>query len=187
MALSYTEFAFVDCITTVIVPRGVFAFDPPSDLTELYRMLDHEVQGCSCLDQKVLLTEETQMMHRQMTGYLGTPWDDVEKYLKFSPFLLSERYSNGGMAINLIRVPVRIYAGFHKDYFDRKIMGCSPYIPTSPFLISFLRSKGNSSASFKNQFDEDYHQDGGEDFRGRHAWLGFDSKECIDWITRILE
>jgi len=53
-------------------------------------------------------------------------------------------------------------------------------------LISFLKQKGNENATFKSQYDKDYNPDGGEKFRGRHAWKGFDSEECVNWITKII-
>ena len=176
MALSFTELAYDDNSKTAVVPCGVFALDPPIDLVELYSILHKEVQGSYCDGKKVEVTEETLSMHTKMTALLGTPWDNHNNYLKHSPFLLSDRYGNGGRAIYLKNVPVRIYAGYSKDYFDRKVDNCSLYPPGSPFLISFLRSKGNKYATFKNQYDEDYKPDGGEKWRGRHAWLGMDHK-----------
>jgi hypothetical protein len=72
------------------------------------------------------------------------------------------------------------------DYFKNKVNNCSIYPPSAPFLISFLRFKGNELATFKNLYDMDYKPDGGEKFRGRHAWKGFDSQECVDWIMEIM-
>ncbi|MFC2098255.1 hypothetical protein ACFLSP_00785 [Bacteroidota bacterium] len=187
MALSYAEFAYHDSLTTAVIPKGVFALDPPVDLTELYNILHQEIQRSYYPDQKVNITEETKSMHEQMTRYLGTPWDNYDNYVKYSPFLLSEKYGNGGMAINLKNLPVRIYSGFDSEYFNRKAEECSLYSPGSPLLISFLRLHGNKNATFKNQYDEDYNPQGGEEFRGRHAWKGFDSRECVDWILKTIE
>jgi hypothetical protein len=35
-------------------------------------------------------------------------------------------------------------------------------------------SKRIADETFINKYDDDYNPDGGEAFRGRHAWLGFD-------------
>ena len=186
MALNYTEHAFIDSSITAITPCGVFALDPPMDLVELYKILNYEMEGCYCLDKKVKITEETKSLHEQMTKYLGTPWNNHNNYFQYSPFLISDRFENGGMAIHLKDVPVRIYSGFDWDYYKNKTEYCSLTIPSSPFLISFLQSKGNERATYKDQFEEDYYPDGGEEFRGRHAWKGFDSEECVDWIIETL-
>lgn len=186
MALSYAEFAHQDISSTVIVPKGVFALDPPCDLTELYYILHQEIRGYYCLGKKIQVTEETESMHHQMSKYLGTPGENYENFMRYSPFLLSERFNDGGMAIFLIDMPVRIYSGYSGEYFKHKAEGCSLYFPGNPFLISFLRSKGNDEASYIDQYDDDYNPDGGEKFRGRHAWKGFDSVECVDWIVKTL-
>lgn len=186
MALSYAEFAHQDINSTVIIPKGVFALDPPCDLSELYYILDQEVRGCYCLGKKNNVTEETESMHRQMFKYLGISSENYDNFLKHSPFLLSDKYNNGGMAIYLIDIPVRIYSGYSKDYFKNKVESCSLYFPSNTFLISFLRLKGNEKATYKDQYDDDYNPDGGEKFRGRHAWKGFDSKECVNWIVKTL-
>jgi hypothetical protein len=187
MAISYAELAYEDHSKTAVVPCGVFALDPPIDLVELYGIFHREIEGYYCLGEKAEVTEETLSIHEKMTNYLGTPWDNPDNYLKYSPFLLSDKYGKGGRAIFLKDFPVRVYSGYRYDYFDTKVNNCSLYAPGAPFFISFLRFKGNMNATFKNQYDDDYHPDGGEKYRGRHAWLGFDSGECVDWMLDILE
>jgi hypothetical protein len=186
MALSYTEFAMHDSLVTEIIPRGVFALDPPVDLTELYN-IDHQIiNGYYCLDLEEQITEEVLGINNQMTKLLGTPWDNGDNYYRYSPFLISQRYNGGGMAQYLNNIPVRVYTGYNEEYFTRKIDNCGLYLPSTLFFISCLRFNGNDNATLKNQYDIDYKPDGGEEFRGRHAWKGFDSKECVDWILKVI-
>ena len=125
-------------------------------------------------------------MYEKMNRYLGNPADDYRKYVEYSPFIFNERYGTGGSAIYLKDLAVRIYSGISTEYLLRK-SECGFYLDSSPFLISFLKHNGNQHATFKGQYDLDYYPDGGEEFRGRHAWLGFDSEECVNWVLSVLE
>ena len=185
MALSYTELAFIDSTKTAIIPKGVFGLDAPVDLTELFNVLDIEKKGFTYQGEKVKITDETQYMHEQMNKYLGTPWDNKSNFIKYSPFIFSDRYNTGGQAIYLNKVSVRIYSGIDYNYLQNKVDG-SFYFDSSPYFIFFLKSKGNKDATFKSQYDKDYNPDGGEQWRGRHEWWGFDSKECVDWIMKTI-
>jgi hypothetical protein len=185
MALTYTELAYMDSTKTAIIPKGVFGLDPPVDLIELYNVLHFEMQGYINNGEKVKISDETRCMHEKMTKYLGTPWENKTNYINNSPFIFNERYNTGGQAIYLKGVPVRIYSGIDNNYLISKANG-SFYFDSSPYLISFLKQKGNKNATFKSQYDEDYLPDGGDKFRGRHTWEGFDSKECVDWILKTI-
>lgn len=185
IALNYTELAFKDSTKTAIIPKGVFGLDAPVDLTELYNVDLLEVNGSVCNGEKIRVSDETQIMFEKMTKHLGTPNDNYDNYVKYSAFIFSDRYNTGGGAIYLKDVPVRIYSGIGNNYLQSKA-DCGFYLDSSPYLISFLRHKGNQNATFKSQYDEDYHPDGGEEFQGQHAWKGFDSKECVDWIMKII-
>lgn len=186
MALSYTELAFKDSTKTVIIPKGVFGLDAPVDLIELYNVDYLEMQGYICNGRTEKTSDETRNMLERMTKYLGSPSDNYKNYLEHSPFIFSDRYNTGGQAILLKNVPVRIYSGIGINYMQRKA-DCGFYFDSSPYLISFLKSKGNQEATFKSQYDEDYKPDGGEQWRGRHEWYGFDSKECVDWIIKTIK
>ena len=52
MALSFAESALEDSNTTAVVPRGVFALDPPLDLAELYSCDNQILKGYYCLEKK---------------------------------------------------------------------------------------------------------------------------------------
>ncbi len=186
MALNYTELAFKNQSKTAIVPAGVFGLDAPVDLSELYNVNLLEIQGFVCNGEKVKVSEETKNMYEKMNKYLGNTAENYENYQKYSPFIFNERYHSGGSAVYLKNVPVRIYSGISENYLQKK-SECGFYLDSSPFLISFLKHKGNQKASFKSIYDDDYSPDGGENFRGRHAWLGFDSQECVNWIMNLIE
>lgn len=185
IALNYTKMAHSDPLKTAIVPRAVFSFDAPLDLTELFRVDALEVEGFICNGEKVKVSDESRIMLEKMKNHLGTPEDSLENYFDQSVFIFNDRYGSGGTAIQLKDVPVRIYSGIGQNYLRNKA-DCGFYLDSAPYLISFLKHHGNNSATFISQYDEDYFPDGGEDFRGRHAWLGFDSKECIEWVVQIM-
>jgi hypothetical protein len=186
IALNYTELAFKDSTKTSIRPKGVFGLDAPVDLIELYNVLDIEMKGFVNNGEKVKITDETRYMHEKMNKYLGTPKSNYTNYVEHSAFIFSDRYNDGGQAIYLNKVPVRIYSGIDYNYLQNKVDG-SFYFDSSPYFIFFLKSKGNKDATFKSQYDKDYNPDGGEQWRGRHEWYGFDSKECVDWIIKIIK
>ena len=186
IALNYTERAYKDSLQTSVIPKGVFSLDAPLDLTELFDVNNLEVDGFLCKGEQIKVTDETRIMLEKMTKYLGTPEYDLDNFYEHSVFIFNDRYHNGGNAIYLKDVPVRIYSGICANYMQGK-SECGFYLDTSPFLVSFLKHHGNEFATFKSQYDEDYNPDGGEQFRGRHAWLGFDSDECVGWILQILK
>jgi hypothetical protein len=186
IALNYTELAYKDSLQTTVIPKGVFSLDAPVDLTELFNVNTLEVEGFICKGEKIKVTDETRIMLEKMTKYLGTPESNIDNYYDNSVFIFNDRYNTGGNAIYLKDVPVRIYSGIGANYMQSKTE-CGFYLDTSPFLVSFLKHHGNELATFKSQYDKDYYPDGGEQFRGRHAWLGFDSKECVGWILQILK
>ena len=186
MDLSYTELAFKDTTKTTIIPQGVFGLDAPIDLIELYNINYLEVQGYTCDGDSVTASNESRFMLEKMSRHLGTPIDNYKNYLEHSPFIFSDRYNAGGQAILLKNVPIRIYAGYPLNYLQKKA-NCGFYFDSAPYLISFLKLKGNQDATFKSIYDEDYKPDGGEQWRGRHEWYGFDSKECVDWIIKTIK
>lgn len=186
IALNYTKLAYSDSNKTAIIPTAAFGLDSPLDLTELFRVDALEVEGFICGGEKIKVSDETRIMLEKMTKHLGTPEDSIGNYYEHSVFIFNERYKNGGTAIHLKDVPVRIYSGIGEKYLINKA-DCGFYLDSAPYLISFLKHHGNNSATFISQYDEDYQPDGGEKFRGWHAWLGFDSQECIDWILHIFQ
>jgi len=185
MALSYTELANYDSAQTIIKPKGVFGLDAPVDLIEIYNNFHAEAQGMECNGKRIEISEQTRNIDSKMTKYLGTPLDNYNNYIDHSPFIFGERYKNGGRAIYLKNVSLRLYSGIEYNSLQNKC-DCGFYLDTSPFLISFLRSKGNKDATFKSQYDKDYNPDGGEYWRGKHEWWGFDSKECVEWILKTI-
>jgi len=186
MALSYTELAYMDSSKTATIPRGVFGLDSPIDMTEIYNSFHSTMQGFDCNGKREKISEQTRCMDEKMTKYLGTPSENLKNYIEHSPFIFSERYNSGGRAIFLKTVPVRLYSGMKDNNIQESIDDCDFYLETSPYLLSFLRSKGNQDATFKNQYDKDYNPDGGEYWRGKHEWWGFDSKECVGWIIKTI-
>jgi len=186
MALNYAILSFLESTQTVISPKGVFGLDPPVDLIELYNVLNIEMQGFMTNGKKVKVSDETKYMHKNMTTFLGTPVENKKNYVENSAFIFSDRYNSGGQAIYLKDLHVRIYSSIDKNYLQSKANG-SFYFDCSPYLVSFLKHNGNENATFKSQYDIGYYPDGGEKFRGRHAWKGYDSKECVDWILEIIK
>ena len=186
IALNYTELAYKEPFRTAVIPKAVFSLDAPVDLTELFHVNELEVDCFICNGKKIEVSNETRIMLEKMMKYLGTPKVNLDNYFEYSAFIFNDRYNTGGNAIHMKNVPVRIYSGIGPNYLQNKAE-CGFYLDSSPFLVSFLKHQGNEFATFKSQYDKDYHPDGGEQFRGKHAWLGFDSTECVNWIVQILK
>ncbi len=172
VAIGYAEYLLSHDTENIL--RGVFAIDPPLDLTRLYAsaesMINSKCQG--------LIKKEGYSIKQQLEHSLGgSPELKPEQYLRYSSYSANE--SNGGNAKYLKNIPIRLYSEPDLD-FVRKTYCADLQIDNINAidlqrLHKFLLGFGNRNAEYITT-----------EGKGFHSWNILDASDCSEWITRII-
>jgi hypothetical protein len=181
VSLTYTEKANKNKDSTFLIPRAVFALDPPLDLAHLYYQAKRDVER-NFSDPAV--NEGHWIMNMYTTEFGGTPEEAPKEYIKYSIYSHSEK--DGGNAKYLLKVPVRIYTepgiewqikNRHRDLYDLNCTDISA-------MINLLQIQGNNKAEIIVTHDKGIRLDG---TKHPHSWSIMNSKSCLDWIMKQLK
>jgi len=181
ISLSYAEKANREPGATYIVPRAVFALDPPVDYAHLYHHAKRDVERNF---SEPAVNEGKWIMESYKKEFGGSPEEFPEEYLKYSIYSHSD--PNGGNARYLLNTPLRIYTepdiewqmkNRHRDAYDMNSTDLSA-------MVNLLQTKGNKNAQLIVTHNRGYRPDG---TRHPHSWSIMDSKACLDWIVLQLK
>lgn len=181
VSLTYAEKANQATGNTYIIPRAVFALDPPLDFVHLYHHAKRDVERNFSVPA---VNEGHWIMDSYKTEFGGSPEEVPSEYIKYSIYSHSE--PDGGNAKYLLNTPLRIYTepdiewqlkNRHRDAYDMNSTDISA-------MINLLQSKGNNRAELIVTHNKGYRPDG---TRHPHSWSIMDSKECLDWILKQLK
>lgn len=170
VAIGYAEYLL--SLDTENILKGVFAIDPPLDLTRLYasaeKIINSKCQG--------LIKKEGYSIKQQLEYSLGGPPDlKPDQYLMHSSYSAND--SNGGNAKYLKNIPIRLYsepdlAFVRKTYcMELKIENINAI--DLQRLHKFLLGIGNSNAEYITTMG-----------KGFHSWNILDASDCAEWIIR---
>lgn len=180
VSLTYVEKAIREKGTTYVIPKAIFALDPPLDFAHLYL---HAQQDVEKNNFPAAVNEGNWLMRMYETELGGTPQQVPEQYIRFSIYSHSER--DGGNAKYLLNTPVRIYTEpaiewqmkyRHRDFYNLNCTDISA-------MINLLQLNGNSNAEMIVTYDKGVRIDG---TKHPHSWSIMDSKDCLDWILKQL-
>jgi hypothetical protein len=180
IALTYTEKGNKAEESTYLVPKAVFALDPPLDYAHLYSHAQRDVERNF---SEVAVKEGNWLMDSYATEFGGTPDKVPSEYIKYSIYSHSEK--DGGNAKYLLKTPVRIYTepgiewqikNRHRDLYDLNCTDISA-------MINFLKMQGNNKAEIIVTHDKGVRLDGK---KHPHSWSIMDSKDCLTWILKQL-
>lgn len=181
VSLTYAEKANRDPASTYLVPRAVFALDPPLDCVSLYHHGKRDVERNF---SEPAVNEGKWIMDMYEKEFGGTPEEKPAEYIKYSIYSRSEK--DGGNARYLLKTPLRIYTepgieweikNKHRDIYDLNCADISA-------MINMLRMQGNNKAEIVVTHDKGVRLDG---TRHPHSWSIMDSKDCLTWILQQLE
>lgn len=181
ISLTYAEKANRDKDSTFIIPKAVFALDPPLDCVHLYNHAKRDVERNF---SEIAVNEGHWLMDCYITEFGGTPEEAPSEYIKYSIYSHSEK--DGGNAKYLLNTPVRIYTepaiewqikNRHRDLYDLNCTDISA-------MINLLQMQGNKNAEIIVTHDKGVRPDG---TRHPHSWSIMDSKDCLTWILRQLK
>ncbi len=180
ISLTYAEIAHKKESTTYLVPKAIFALDPPLDLSHLYKHAKRDVEKNVV---PAAVNEGHWLMNTMNAELGGSPDEAPAAYIKYSIFSYSEK--DGGNAKYLLNTPVRIYTepaiewqikNRHRDLYDLNCTDISA-------MINLLQLQGNDQAEIVVTHDKGVRLDG---TRHPHSWSIMDSKECLQWILKQL-
>jgi hypothetical protein len=180
VSLTYAEKANRDEASTYIVPKAIFALDPPLDFVHLYNHAKHDVERNFSV---AAVNEGHWLMNMFKTEFGGTPDEVPNEYIRYSIYSNSEK--DGGNAKYLLNTPIRIYTepdidwqmkNRHRDFYD---MNCTDISA----MINLLHLNGNVSAEMIVTYNKGFRLDG---TKHPHSWSIMDSSDCLTWILKQL-
>lgn len=180
ISLTYAQKANRDTGSTYIIPRAIFALDPPLDCVSLYYHGKRDVERNY---SEPAVNEGIWIMDMYKKEFGGTPEEKPAEYIKYSIYSRSEK--DGGNAKYLLKTPLRIYTepgieweiiNKHRDIYDLNCTDISA-------MINMLRMQGNDKAEIVVTHDKGVRLDG---TKHPHSWSIMDSKDCLTWILKQL-
>lgn len=181
VSLAYTEKANKDKTNTYIVPKAVFALDPPLDYVHLYNHAKRDIERNFSIPA---VNEGNWIMNMYKTAFGGTPEEVPNEYIKYSIFSNSEK--DGGNAKFLLHTPIRIYTepdivwqmkNKHRDFYD---MNCTDISA----MINLLQLNGNNNADMIVTYNKGVRPDG---TKHPHSWSIMESDDCLTWIIKQIK
>lgn len=181
VSLSYAEKANASEGATYVVPKAVFALDPPVDLAHLYAHAQRDVERNF---SPPAVREGNWLMDTYRKAFGGSPEEVPGQYVRYS--IYSHDQKDGGNAKYLARTPLRIYTepGIEwqlqnrgRDLYDLNCTDLSA-------LINLLHTMGNTRAELIVTHDKGIRPDGS---KHPHSWSIMDSEGCLVWIMEQLK
>ncbi len=181
ISLKYAEKSDMDKADKFIIPKAVFALDPPLDLVHLYNHAKRDVERNFSIPA---VNEGHWIMNMYKTEFGGTPEEVPNEYIKYSIFSNSEK--DGGNAKYLLHTPIRIYTepdidwqmkNRHRDFYDLNCTDISA-------MINLLQLNGNKNAEMIVTYNKGVRLNG---TKHPHSWSIMDSADCLTWILKQIE
>lgn len=181
ISLKYAEKSNMDKADRFIIPKAVFALDPPLDFVHLYNHAKRDVERNFSIPA---VNEGHWIMNMYKTEFGGTPEEVPNEYIKYSIFSNSEK--DGGNAKYLLYTPIRIYTepdidwqmkNRHRDFYD---MNCTDISA----MINLLQLNGNKNAEMIVTYNKGVRLNG---TKHPHSWSIMDSADCLTWILKHVE
>ena len=172
VAIGYAEYLLSTDTENIL--KGVFAIDPPLDLTRLYasskRKIYYKCQG--------LIKKEGLSIKRQLENSLGgSPDSKPEQYVMHSSYSATD--SKGGNAKYLNSIPIRLYTEPDLDFVKKTYCTDLQFNDINAVdlqnLYKFLLEIGNSKAEYITTRG-----------KGFHSWNILDASDCAEWIIRTI-
>jgi len=172
VAVGYAEYLLR--LDTSNILKGVFAIDPPLDLTRLYasalRKINYQCKG--------LIMKEGYAIKGQLENALGgAPDTHPDQYLMNSSYSAND--SNGGNAKYLKSIPIRLYTEPDLDFVRKTYCTDLQFDDINAVdlqsLYKFLLRIDNKNAEYITTKG-----------KGFHSWNIVDPFDCAEWILRII-
>jgi alpha/beta hydrolase fold len=158
-----------------IEPKGVFAVDSPLDLEHLYNAAKNNIK----LNANKDAYNEGVFIAELFEEELGKPTENLEKYKRFSPFLISVNYSEN--IAYLKNIKIRLYTEpdleWHKKNRNKEYEDLNAYVleKTNEGLVQL----GNKKTEFIKTQNRGIRANGE---KHPHSWNIVEKQSLLDWI-----
>ncbi len=177
--LRYIEMAIETPGDFALQPKAIFTIDSPTDLIGFWHYCEREIRK-NFLDVSV---RDARYFIDQMTKENGTIYNNMEKYVKLSPFT-GENHQQGN-EVFLKKTPVRFYydTDINWQLKNRRRGYYDTHMPGGSELVSRLMLEGNEEAEFISSKIPGVRRSG---LRHPTSWSIVDEAECIQWMREKL-
>lgn len=184
IAVRFAEMA-VERKDESLIPKALFAVDPPLDHLELRQYCLRELERvCDKKDAIELGKTEAKWILNYYEQHFGSFPEDKNTYIHHSCF--NSDGSDGGNAAFLEAVPVALFHEVDLEWLMEE--RCRSYEDCNAFVgalfIEFLQSKGNRDAVLIKTSDLGYRADGR---RHPHSWSIAEPHSTFEWLLNYLQ
>lgn len=180
ISLAYAEKSIQNPTNYFLIPKGVFALDPPLDQTRFYKYCEREIERNM---YQPAVDEAIWMKNNYDSIYGGSPERFSAKYIGQS--IYSYGAKEGGNAKYLTKTPILMFTDLdtdwlinerHRDLYDWNGIDIIA-------MINQLKIMGNKNAKVIVSHGKGIRLDGS---KNPHSWSIMDSEVCLNWITEII-
>lgn len=173
ISLSYAEKAIENPEKFFLIPKGIFALDPPVDKAHFYKYCEREIER----NFYPPAVEEAKWIKNTYDSiYGGSPDQFPEKYIEKS--IYSYNAKDGGNAKYLKQTPILMFTDIDTDWLiNERHRDLHDWNGTDIIsMINQLKILGNTNANVIVSHGKGFKLDGS---KNPHSWSIMDSKVCL--------
>jgi hypothetical protein len=180
ISLAYTEKSTQNPTKYFLIPKGVFALDPPLDQTRFYKYCEREIERNM---HQQAVDEAIWMKNNYDSIYGGSPERFSAKYVEQS--IYSYGAKEGGNAKYLTKTPILMFTDLDTDWLiNERHRDLNDWNGIDIIaMINQLKIMGNENAKVIVSHGKGIRLDG---TKNPHSWSIMDSEVCLNWITEII-
>lgn len=184
IALRFAEMA-VEQQEDALIPKAVFAVDPPLDHLELREYCLRELaRVCDKKEALELGKAEAQWILNYYEQHFGAFPEEKDRYKHHSCFTNND--PQGGNAIFLKNIPVMLFHEVDLEWLKeercRNYEDCNAFVGSK--FIHFLQKQGNKNTFLMQTEGLGYRADGR---RHPHSWSIADPHAAFEWLLKYLK
>lgn len=180
LSLAYAEKSIQNPTNYFLIPKGVFALDPPLDQTRFYKYCEREIERNI---YKPAVDEAKWLKNNYDSIYGGSPEKFSKKYVEHS--IYSWGAKEGGNAKYLTKTPVLMFTDLDTDWLiNERHRDLNDWNGIDIIaMTNQLKIMGNENAKVIVSHGKGIRLDGS---KNPHSWSIMDSEVCLNWITEII-
>jgi hypothetical protein len=180
ISLAYAEKSIQKPESFFLIPKGVFALDPPLDQTRFYKYCEREIERNM---YQPAVDEAIWMKNNYDSIYGGSPERFSAKYVEQS--IYSYGAKEGGNAKYLTKTPILMFTDLDTDWLiNERHRDLNDWNGIDIIaMINQLKIMGNENAKVIVSHGKGIRLDGS---KNPHSWSIMDSEVCLNWITEII-
>ena len=181
ISLAYAEKSTQNPDSFFLIPKGVFALDPPLDKIRFYKYCEREIEKNI---YQPAVDEAKWIKNNYETIYGGSPDKFPEKYIENS--IYSYGIKDGGNAKYLKNMPLLMFTDLDTDWLiNQRHRDLNDWNGIDIIaMINQLKIMGNENAKVIVSHGKGIRLDG---TKNPHSWSIMNSEVCLRWILETLD